>query len=118
MRPFSFVLLVLKKVHVGRIVPTQHKRVELHLLDLHAQLLGRILVVVVLAALVGTISAQSNLPPHEEGDGALVVLRCCAVRASLVGQRAEGDVMAGGGHKVLGQCGEERLVLVLVMCLG
>ena len=113
MRPFSFVLLVLKKVHVGRIVPTQHKRVELHLLDLHAQLLGRILVVVVLAALVGTISAQSILPPHEEGDGALVVLGGRPVRASLVGQSAEGDVMAGGGDEVLGQSVEEGSVLVL-----
>ena len=116
MRPFSFVLLVLKKVHVGRIVPTEHERVEFHLLDLHGQLLGRgSPVVVVLAALVmlGSISTQSILSSHEEGDGALVVLGGRPVRASLVGQSAEGDVMAGGGDEVLGQSVEEGSVLVL-----
>ena len=40
-----------------------------------------------------------------------------AVRAALVVQRAEGDVMAGGGREVLRQSAEVRSVLLVLPVL-
>ena len=135
MRPLSLLLLALEKVQIGRIVQAQNVRVEFHLLNLHGQLglgghwrsrlwLGLVVlkILIVLAALVVVfgpiIFAQGVLPAHQKGDRALVVLGGRAVRAALVVQSAEGDVVAGGGHQVLRQSGEVGPDLFVLAIVG
>mmetsp|Transcript_32922 Transcript_32922/g.97156 ORF Transcript_32922/g.97156 Transcript_32922/m.97156 type:complete len:206 (+) Transcript_32922:571-1188(+) len=127
-----FLLSALEEGDVHRVVQTQHVGVKLHLFNVHAQLFRHCVgTTTARTAWSGTIGAfttrptcssscvarpvfrQHVFPAHEKVDCALVVLGRGTVRASLVVQGAEGQMMTSGGDELFGECEQEGLDLRL-----